>query len=220
MPWTLPMPEQSGTHRGGRGPGEPAPPGHRTVVVEGSRFRLRELLPTDVDAVLTVFADPATTRPFGMRPFQPRDAVAVVEHAVTSARQHPRTHYRLGVSRARTDELIGTAKLVLDRPATEALVRTGHRSAEVGLALRADQATIGHSLEISYLLGVLGFDRLGLHRLWAGVLPANATAQRAAEKAGMTREGVLRHYGFANGVWHDIVQYAILEHDWRVRLGR
>ncbi|WEV27342.1 GNAT family protein [Streptomyces sp. 71268] len=218
--WALPVPEQPAAHRGARGPGEPRPPGERAVVVESSRFRLRELAPTDVDAVLAVFGDPGPPRAYGTSPFRRRDAVALVEQALASARRRPRTHYRLAVSRADSGELIGTAKLVLDRPARDALVRTGYRSAEVGMALRADQASVGHSMEVGYLLGVLGFDRLGLHRLWAGVLPSDTTAQRAAEKAGMTREGVLRHCVYANGGWHDTVQYAILEHDWHARLRR
>ncbi|MEU3963396.1 GNAT family protein [Streptomyces buecherae] len=216
--WALPTPERPAAHRGARGPGEPAPPGERAVVVESSRFRLRELAPADTDAVLAVFGDPRTTRAFGAHSFRRRDAVALVEQALASARQRPRTHYRLAVSRAHSGELVGTAKLVLDRPERDALVRTGYRGAEVGMALRADQASVGHNMEVGYLLGVLGFDRLGLHRLWAGVLPSNTTAQRAAERAGMTREGVLRHYAHANGDWYDIVQYAILEHDWRARL--
>ncbi|MFI2031361.1 GNAT family N-acetyltransferase [Streptomyces buecherae] len=218
--WAPPAPERPATHRGARGPGEPAPPGERAVVVESSRFRLRELAPTDVDAVLAVFDDPGATRAFGAHSFRRRDAVALVEQALASARQRPRTHYRLAVSRAHSGELIGTAKLVLDRPERDALVHTGHRGAEVGMALRADQASVGHGMEVGYLLGVLGFDRLGLHRLWAGVLPSDAAAQRAAERAGMTREGVLRHYAYANGAWYDLVRYAILEHDWHARLRR
>lgn len=216
----LPVPEQAGTHRAPRAPSEPPPRGPRAVLVEGNRFRLRELHPTDVDAVLAVFGDPGTSHAFGTRPLQRFDAVALVEHAVATSRHRPRTHYRLGVSRVDTDELIGTAKLVLDRSTPDPLVRTGHRSAEVGVAFRADQASVGHGMDVGYLLGLLGFGRLGLHRMWAGFLPTNTAGQRIAATVGMTREGLLRHHGYANGTWHDIVQYAILEHDWHARLGR
>ncbi|MFT2017968.1 GNAT family N-acetyltransferase [Streptomyces sp. 796.1] len=216
----LPVPEQAGTHRAPRAPSEPPPRGPRAVLVEGNRFRLRELHPTDVNAVLAVFGDPGTSHAFGTRPLQRFDAVALIEHAVATSRQRPRTHYRLGISRVDTGELIGTAKLVLDRSTPDPLVRTGHRSAEVGVAFRADQASIGHGMDVGYLLGLLGFGRLGLHRMWAGFLPTNTTGQRIAATVGMTREGLLRHHGYANGTWHDIVQYAILEHDWHARIGR
>lgn len=155
-----------------------------------------------------------------MRPFQRCDAAELVEQAMATARQQPRTRYRLGVSRAGSQELIGSVQLIVQRPSGSEAVRIGYRSAEVGIALRADEVSIGHSVEIGYLLGVLGFDRLHLHRMWASFMSHNETAQRAAEESGMVREGVLRHHGYADGTWHDIVQYSILEEDWAALLGR
>lgn len=193
----------------------------RAVVVEGSTLRLREFLPGDVEGVLGIFGDPRTTREFGMPPFRHADAAALVEQARAGARRTPRTHYRLGVSEIATGELIGSAKLIVEDQSGEGgMVRVGYRSAEVGLALRADRVSVGHSAEIGFLLGVLGFDRLGLHRIWSGFMPSNVAAQRAIEKAGMVREGRLRHYGHVDGVWHDIVQYSILEDDWKALRGR
>ncbi|MEV0523219.1 GNAT family protein [Streptomyces sp. NPDC050439] len=199
----------------------PPVPEQRAVLVEGSTLRLREFLPGDVEGVLGIFGDPRTTREFGMPPFRHADAAALVEQARAGARRTPRTHYRLGVSEIATGELIGSAKLIVEDQSGEGgMVRVGYRSAEVGLALRADRVSVGHSVEIGFLLGVLGFDRLGLHRVWSGFMPSNVAAQRAIEKAGMVREGRLRHYGHVDGVWHDIVQYSILEDDWKALRGR
>lgn len=193
----------------------------RAVLVEGATLRLREFLPGDVEGVLGIFGDPRTTREFGMPPFERADAATLVEQARAGAARTPRTHYRLGVSEIATGELIGSAKLIVEDQSGEGgMVRVGYRSAEVGLALRADRVSFGHSVEIGFLLGVLGFDRLGLHRVWSGFMPSNIAAQRAIEKAGMVREGVLRHYGHVDGVWHDIVQYSILEDDWKALCGR
>ncbi|MFJ9523503.1 GNAT family N-acetyltransferase [Kitasatospora sp. NPDC101801] len=199
----------------------PRLPKQRSVLIEGTALRLREFLPGDVDGVLDIFGDPRTTREFGMPPFGRAEATALVEQARVGAGQIPRTHYRLGVSEIATGELIGSAKLIVEDQSGEGgMVRVGYRSAEVGLALRADRVSSGHSIEIGFLLGVLGFDRLGLHRIWAGFMPSNIAAQRAIEKAGMVREGQLRHYGHVDGVWHDIVQYSILEDDWTTLRGR
>jgi RimJ/RimL family protein N-acetyltransferase len=41
----------------------------------------------------------------------------------------------------------------------------------------------------------------------------NIAEQRALEKAGFTREGVLRSYGFRDGAWHDSVLYAVVRSD-------
>ncbi|MFF1699380.1 GNAT family N-acetyltransferase [Streptomyces sp. NPDC058257] len=193
----------------------------RSVLIEGTTLRLREFVPSDVEGVLDIFGDPRTTREFGMPPFRRHDAAALVEQARAGARRTPRSHYRLGVSEIATGELIGSAKLIVEDQSSEGgMVRVGYRSAEVGLALRADRVSVGHSVEIGFLLGVLGFDRLGLHRVWSGFMPSNVAAQRAIEKAGMVREGRLRHYGHVDGVWHDIVQYSILEDDWKALRGR
>ncbi|MFG2502211.1 GNAT family N-acetyltransferase [Streptomyces sp. NPDC048441] len=193
---------------------------HRSVLIEGTTLRLREFLPSDVEGVLGIFGDPRTTREFGMPPFRRPEAAALVEQARAGARRTPRSHYRLGVSEIATGELIGSAKLIVeDQSAEGGMVRVGYRSAEVGLALRADRVSVGHSVEIGFLLGILGFDRLGLHRVWSGFMPSNIAAQRAIEKAGMVREGRLRHYGHVDGVWHDIVQYSILEDDWKALRG-
>ncbi|MFH8484762.1 GNAT family N-acetyltransferase [Streptomyces longisporoflavus] len=197
------------------------PPEQRAVLVEGATLRLREFVSGDVEGVLDIFGDPRTTREFGMPPFRRPDAEALIEQARTGAGRTPRTHYRLGVSEIATGELIGSAKLIVEDQSGEGgMVRVGYRSAEVGLALRADRVSVGHSVEIGFLLGVLGFDRLGLHRVWSGFMPSNIAAQRAIEKAGMVREGRLRHYGHVDGVWHDIVQYSILEDDWKALRAR
>ncbi|KUN90417.1 GNAT family N-acetyltransferase [Streptomyces resistomycificus] len=191
------------------------------MLIEGSTLRLREFEPGDVEGVFGIFGDSRTTRAFGMPPFRRSEAVALVEEARAGAGEIPRTHYRLGVSEIATGRLIGSVKLIVaEQPEKGGMVRVGYRSAEMGLALRADQVNVGHSTEIGFLLGVLSFDWLGLHRVWAGFLPSNVAAQRAIEKAGMVREGVLRHYGYVDGVWHDIVQYSILEDDWKAMRGR
>lgn len=212
-------PRESPQRRGGERPSGVSE--QRAVLIEGSTLRLREFLPSDVDGVLGIFGDPRTTREFGMPPFRRSDAAALVEQAREGARRTPRSHYRLGVSEIATGELIGSAKLIVEDQSGEGgMVRVGYRSAEVGLALRADRVSVGHSVEIGFLLGILGFDRLGLHRVWSGFMPSNVAAQRAIEKAGMVREGRLRHYGHVDGVWHDIVQYSILEDDWKALRGR
>ncbi|WP_367125085.1 GNAT family N-acetyltransferase [Streptomyces phytohabitans] len=199
----------------GAGTGAGATAAPRPVFVDGTELRLREFAPRDVDGVLAIFGDPLTTRQFGMRPFTRRDAAALVEQAVTAARQRPRTLYRLAVSSIRTGELLGSVKLIVEESPEGEIVTTGYRSAEVGCALRSDLTNKGLSLEVGHLLAVLGFERLGLHRIWTGFLPSNVAAQRAADKSGMTREGVLRDYCHADGVWHDLVLYSILETDWQ-----
>ncbi|MGI5166058.1 GNAT family N-acetyltransferase [Spirillospora sp. CA-253888] len=46
-----------------------------------------------------------------------------------------------------------------------------------------------------------------------GAETANTAEQRALEKTGFTREGVMRAYAFRRGEWRDAVLYAILRDD-------
>lgn len=63
------------------------------------------------------------------------------------------------------------------------------------------------------LLAAHAFEALGLHRIEIVPYVANPASQRVAEKAGATREGVLRSYFVARGTRHDCVMYSLLRDD-------
>jgi RimJ/RimL family protein N-acetyltransferase len=63
------------------------------------------------------------------------------------------------------------------------------------------------------LLAAHAFETLGLHRIEIVPYVANPASQRVAEKAGATREGVLRSYFVARGTRHDCVMYSLLPGD-------
>lgn len=67
---------------------------------------------------------------------------------------------------------------------------------------------------IRAFLGFL-FDSVGLHRVWLGTFEHNVRAQRAYEKCGFVREGVMRQSDWLDGRWVDSVIYGILEHEFR-----
>ena len=50
-------------------------------------------------------------------------------------------------------------------------------------------------------------------RIEASTQVANVAEQRALDKAGFTREGVLRAAQFHDGEWRDLVQYSFLRSD-------
>ncbi|MEU1801545.1 GNAT family protein [Streptomyces sp. NPDC019937] len=185
------------------------------VMLERKDLRLREFTSADVDSVLRIFGDPRTTLHFGMTPFQQSEAAQLVEQAAESARQRPRTQFRLAVSQISTDELIATVKLFVAPPSEGAIVQVGHRSAEFGCAFRPDKTHKGLSVEVGLLMGAFAFGQLGLHRIWAGFMPSNVAARRAAEKSGLTHEGVLRDYCWADGKWHDLTIYSVLATEWQ-----
>jgi ribosomal-protein-alanine N-acetyltransferase len=67
---------------------------------------------------------------------------------------------------------------------------------------------------IRAFLGFL-FDTVGFHRVWLGTFDYNARAQRAYEKCGFVREGVMRKSDWVDDRWVDSVIYGILDHEFR-----
>ncbi len=83
---------------------------------------------------------------------------------------------------------------------------------EIGIALFPEHrgqgvGTIAQRLLVQYL-----FDTTPAHRLEAYTEVANTAEQRALEKIGFEREGVLRGTIFRAGKWRDNIVYALLRH--------
>ncbi len=74
----------------------------------------------------------------------------------------------------------------------------------------------GYGSEAIRLILRYGFEDLGLHRIDLVVLAFNHRAIRCYEKCGFRHEGVLRDNALIDGVWHDDVLMAILDHEYRV----
>jgi RimJ/RimL family protein N-acetyltransferase len=77
------------------------------------------------------------------------------------------------------------------------LVLSGERGRGVGSAAQR--------LVAAYL-----FDTTLAQRVQASTDIANIAEQRALEKAGFVREGVLRQYQYRQGQWHDMISYSKL----------
>jgi len=71
----------------------------------------------------------------------------------------------------------------------------------------------GYATEVTKNLIVVGFDKLHLHKVEAGVASENERSIRVLEKAGMTREGLRRKILPIRGEWKDNYHYAIVEDD-------
>lgn len=89
--------------------------------------------------------------------------------------------------------------------------RLGH----IGLALRPAFRGRGWSVEIVRLLCRYGFDVRGLNRLQLETAADNIAMIRAAERAGFSREGVLRQASWVLGSFTDSIVMGLLVADWR-----
>jgi RimJ/RimL family protein N-acetyltransferase len=82
--------------------------------------------------------------------------------------------------------------------------------AEVGYWLSRDARGHGHVTRAVRLICVWGFERLRLARIALLAATANGASQRVAERAGFTREAVLRSYMRTGDGYQDMVVFALL----------
>jgi RimJ/RimL family protein N-acetyltransferase len=89
-----------------------------------------------------------------------------------------------------------------------------HRRAEFHLLIgRRDLHGRGLGTEATRLMLRHGFHDLNLHRVFLTVLSSNAAAIRVYEKVGFSREGIAREAAYKCGRYEDLVQMAMLRHE-------
>ena len=80
----------------------------------------------------------------------------------------------------------------------------------LGIALAPEHRGKGFGLEAQRLLADYLFSVYPIMRIEASTDITNSAELRALEKAGFTREGVLRKAQWRNGDWHDLVVFSKL----------
>lgn len=87
------------------------------------------------------------------------------------------------------------------------------RALNIGIGLLAEHRGRGYGTQAQRLLAEYLFSATRVERLEASTDVENLAEQRALEKAGFTREGVLRHTQWRAGAFHDTVLYSRLRGD-------
>ena len=83
----------------------------------------------------------------------------------------------------------------------------------IGMTLAPEARGHGHGTAAQELLTRYLFAHTQVTRIEAETETTNTAAQRVLEKAGFTREGVLRSVIFRSGRWRDGVIYSVLRHE-------
>jgi RimJ/RimL family protein N-acetyltransferase len=81
---------------------------------------------------------------------------------------------------------------------------------ELGALLAPEARGRGIGTTAQRLLASYLFETTPAHRLVANTEAENHAEQRALEKCGFRREGILRQAGFRGGSWRDVVVYGLL----------
>jgi RimJ/RimL family protein N-acetyltransferase len=164
-------------------------------------IRLRPVVEADLDLLELLYADPEEASEYGFFGYR-----------------NPGT-LRRGFEKGFLTESGGRLAVVLgDELAGEVSWHAvaqgpGSTSWNIGIGLLAEQRGKGCGTRAQRLLAEYLFSYTQVNRIEAGTEITNLAEQRALEKAGFTREGVLRGSCFRAGAWRDMVSYSILRAD-------
>jgi RimJ/RimL family protein N-acetyltransferase len=111
-----------------------------------------------------------------------------------------------------------SAFAILDRSSGELLGGIGARTfdmaiVDIGYWVKADARGRGVATRALVLVARFAFDELGAGRVQLTTELDNLASQRVAEKAGFSREGVLRSYLDFKGRRRDAVMFSLLAED-------
>lgn len=173
------------------------------TTLHGDGFVLRPLLETDAADVLRACTDELTQRWLPLpSPYTIDDALSFISHFAPEAQ-------RSGSGLVRAIEVDGRLGGCIDLKKTDWPARVSEVGYWVapwargaGLAGRATRGVAHWALR-----------EQGLERVELRAAPGNIGSQRAAERAGFTREGVLRNAGHVHEGRVDLIVYSLVRAD-------
>jgi RimJ/RimL family protein N-acetyltransferase len=89
----------------------------------------------------------------------------------------------------------------------------GSIALDIGIYLRPEHRGVGHGTRAQRMVTEYLFRTFSVQRVQASTDVTNIAEQRALERAGFQREGLIRGAQWRLGEWHDLVSYARLRDD-------
>jgi len=173
------------------------------------RLHLRQLRPTDAEALFALKSDPRVTEPYGREPQQSLDDTYALMQQLQGLYEG-RSAFFWVITLRGEERVIGSCTLFqfdLDS-----------LCAETGYELYPDYWHRGIVAEAMSSLLAYGFTELGLHRIEANVGANNTPSQNVVRKLGFTFEGNLRQRYFFRGTFEDQYCFGLLKDEWLARV--
>ncbi len=171
------------------------------------RLLLREFEASDVPAVLRYQSDARYQTYYPSSELTPASAEALVRMFLDQQAESPRWKWQLVIVPDEVGRLAGNRGLRLDAP--------GALTGNIGYELDPELWGHGYATEAAEEMLRLGFEELGLHRVWSWCIADNAASRRVLERLGMRLEGQQRDHGYFKGRWWDQCLYGLLVDEWR-----
>ena len=172
------------------------------------RLELRLLTPDDVDDVHAWMGDPAVAE-YQLYEPRTRDEVAskIAEYGAAGRLEKDGDYLQPAV--VLDGRVIGCIYFHL--------TSVSDLTAEIGWAFTAAFHGRGYATEAASAVLSLGFDGVGLHRVYAELDPRNAASIALCERLGMRHEAHFVEHMMFKGDWADTGVYGILDREWAAR---
>ncbi len=176
--------------------------------IKTERLILRPYTPDDLEDLFDIHSRPEVTRYLYWEPRDRRATREVLERKIRAAELRAEGEaLQLAVELPEAGKVIGDVLLIW--------VSREHRQGEVGYVFHPDYGGHGYATEAARAMLRLGFDELGLHRIYGRIDGRNTASARVLERLGMRREAHLVQNEMVKGEWTDEVVYAMLGDEWR-----
>lgn len=175
--------------------------------IRTERLLLREFRESDLDSLHAYASDPEVARYMDWGPNDEATTRDFLDRALKAQTTWPREDVNLAVEHLADGRVIGSIRLGLKDPA--------NRTADLGYSYNRAYWRQGYGTEAARAVLAVGFETLGLHRIWATANVRNRASWSLLAKLGLRREARFQRNLFVKGVWRDTYLYAILAEEWR-----
>ncbi len=179
--------------------------------IYGNSVWLRRMRLSDAEELYHIVKHPKVARWTHLpRPY-PADGTVKYIRLMQRRWRAGRTYF-YGIREVDSDALVGGLDLRnVDRT---------HRCASLGYCLGPRWWNKGYATEAARLILDVAFERMKLHRIYTLVFARNPASVRVLEKNGFIREGRWREALVHRGRREDLLQFALLQPDYKKRITR
>lgn len=177
------------------------------MIIETKRMLLRDFERDDVAAYCTLTSNLKYQRFYSEEDCSVEKSRSLVEDFVLQSEELNRSKYQLAICLKGSGELIGTVGLRIE----------SNKQASVGCGLGREFQSAGYAEEAMSALLTYGFEKHGIHRVYAETISENIPAVKLCKILGMREEANFIENRFFKGKWWNTVVMAMLKTEWSRR---
>lgn len=171
--------------------------------IETSNLVLRDFSVSDREAYRNLRNDDKFKRFYADEDVSFGKSDFLLDMFISQSAEQPRTKYQFAIE-SRDGDLIGSCGIRLE----------SNRQASVGCELGRRWQANGYALEAASAVIDFGFERCGVHRIYAETISENKAALRLCGMLGMRVEAELLENRYFQSRWWNTTVLALLEQEW------